>query len=89
MAEKGVEAKQSTHMKTIILLIIPLITNCGSNSETQVDRISCNQMRVLEQQGLLPATIAEQNTLRILFAQTIADELALGQVQTPMPFCNY
>lgn len=72
-----------------IIFLTALLAGCGSGAQSSPERISCAQMAVLQQQGLLPPSQADQNAVRLLFAQAVADELALGAVSTPMSYCDY
>lgn len=76
------------NIKFISFLTV-MLAGCGMNSQTQIEAISCEQMKVLAGYGALPITQAEQNELREDLAQKISDSLNLGTVPTPMAFCDY
>lgn len=59
------------------------------NSETQVEHISCEQMKVLAQSELLPVTQSEKDALREALAQIVSNSLSLGTISTPMSYCDY
>jgi hypothetical protein len=78
MAKKGKE-RFMKHLKTIIILTALFMTACGQGI-TDADLISCRHMQTLQQQGLLPPTQAEQDALRLIFANTISEQTEMGTI---------
>lgn len=74
----------------IITILTLLLTACGKVPPTELDRISCEQMIVLSNAGLLPASQQDRDQLRVDLAQVIADEQLLGKVSSEtLLFCDY